>query len=165
MATTRAANPDPSKLGERAGRPVMHLACPACGTINRVSEERLRDEPVCGRCGAPLMPTDPVELNDTSLPRYIAKTELPVVVDFWAPWCGPCKVMAPHFAAAAQQMPQVRFVKVNSDNAPASSARFAIRSIPTLILFHAGKELARLSGALPANELTAWIKSHLPDPA
>ncbi|SPE27033.1 Thioredoxin C-3 [Burkholderiales bacterium] len=139
----------------------MHLTCPVCASTNRVSDERLHDEPVCGRCGAPLMPTEPIELDDGSLPRYLANTDLPVVVDFWADWCGPCKMMAPHFAAAAKQMPDVRFAKVNSDNAPAASGRFAIRSIPTLILFQAGKERARLSGAVPTRELMAWVTSHL----
>lgn len=141
----------------------MHLACPACGSTNRVSEERLQDEPVCGRCGAPLMSTDPAELNDQSLLRYIAKTDLPILADFWAPWCAPCKMMAPPFAAAAKRMPDVRFVKVNTDDAPRAGEQFAIRSIPTLILFHKAKERARVAGVVPAGELTAWVQSHLPD--
>ncbi|SPJ17066.1 Thioredoxin C-3 [Burkholderiales bacterium] len=143
----------------------MHLACPACSSTNRMPDERLHDEPICGRCGAPLMSTEPVEIGDQALLPYIANTELPVLVDFWADWCGPCKMMAPHFAAAAKRMPDVRFVKVNSDDAPAASARFAIRSIPTLVLFHTGKERGRMSGAVSADELLAWIRTRLPGSA
>jgi thioredoxin 2 len=128
-----------------------------------VPVERLRHEPVCGRCGAPLMSTEPVELNDQSLLRYSAKTDLTILADFWAPWCAPCKMMAPQFAAAAKHMPDVRFVKVNTDDAPRAGEQFAIRSIPTLILFHKARERARFAGAVPASELTAWVQSHLPD--
>ena len=143
----------------------MHLVCPACGTTNRIPDERLRDAPVCGRCGAALMAAEPVALSDAALPKFIASTELPVLADFWAAWCGPCKGMAPTFAAVARQMPEVRFVKVDSDAAPAASARYNIRSIPTLILFKRGAELARLSGAVPAAQLTAWIRQHVPSGA
>ncbi|MDE2629067.1 MAG: thioredoxin TrxC [Burkholderiales bacterium] len=143
----------------------MHLVCASCGTTNRIPDERLHDAPVCGRCGAALMATDPVNLSDAALPRFIAGTELPVLVDFWADWCGPCKTMAPHFAAAARQLPDVRFAKVDSDAAPLASARFNIRSIPTLILFKGGAEAARLSGAVPAAQLVAWVRQHLPQGA
>ena len=143
----------------------MHLVCPACGTTNRIPDERLRDAPVCGRCGAALMAAEPVALSDAALPKFIAGTELPVLADFWAAWCGPCKAMAPTFAAVARQMPEVRFVKVDSDAAPAASARYNIRSIPTLILFKGGAELARLSGAVPAAQLAAWIRQHVPSGA
>ncbi len=135
----------------------MHLVCPACGTTNRVPEAKLHDNPVCGKCGAALMSAAPVSLDDSTLPKFLEKTELPVVVDFWADWCGPCKMMAPHFESAAGRVPGVRFVKVDSDASPQSSARYGIRSIPTLILFKNGNEVARQSGAMQATELANWI--------
>jgi thioredoxin 2 len=136
----------------------MHLVCPSCGTTNRIPNERLRDAPVCGCCSSALMAAEPVNISDAVLPGFIAKTELPVLVDFWAEWCGPCKQMAPNFAAAAKQLPDVRFAKVDSDAAPAASARYGIRNIPTLILFKGGAELARLSGAVPAAQLVTWVQ-------
>ena len=138
----------------------MHLICPKCGAKNRVPQEKLGDAPVCGRCSSALMEALPVALSDAALPGFLAGTELPVVVDFWAAWCGPCKSMAPNFAAAAKQLPTTRFVKVDTDAAPLSSTKYAIRSIPTLILFEGGKESARLSGAVSATELTRWIQTH-----
>ena len=138
----------------------MHLVCPSCGTTNRVPTERLGDAPVCGRCDAQLMSAEPVDQSDVSLPKFISGTESPVVVDFWAAWCGPCKAMAPAFAAAARQIPEVRFVKLDSDAAPVASARYGIRSIPTLILFKRGIEIARVSGALSTAQLLSWVQQH-----
>ena len=138
----------------------MHLVWPGCGTTNRVPEERLRDAPQCGRCGAALMAAEPVALDDASFQRFVDGTGLPVVVDFWAGWCGPCRTMAPHFAAAARELPEVRFAKVDTDASPAASARLGIRSIPTLILFEGGREVARQSGAMPSGALVQWIRSH-----
>ena len=139
----------------------MHLVCPNCAAINRLPEEKLHSGPVCARCKASLLPLAPVALNDASLPRFIAHTELPVVVDFWAAWCGPCKTMAPNFASAAAQLPAVRFVKVDSDAAPASSAKYSIRSIPTLVLFEGGREKDRVSGGLSAKDLLAWLAQRI----
>ena len=138
----------------------MHLVCPTCGAKNRVAAEKLAHELACGRCGTDLMAAEPVALTDAALPGFLAGTELPVVVDFWAAWCGPCKLMAPQFAAAARQLPRVRFVKVDTDAAPMASASYHIRSIPTLILFHQGREVDRLSGAVSAADLVRWIQAH-----
>jgi thioredoxin 2 len=133
-----------------------HVACAACGAVNRVPAERLADDPVCGRCGHALLAGVPVELTDANFDAVVGKTELPVLVDFWAPWCGPCRMMAPAFAqAAAQTKGRALLVKVNSDDNPRLAARFGIRSIPTLVRLDGGRETARQAGAVPAAAIVA----------
>ena len=139
----------------------MNLVCPACATTNRVPDARLREQPVCGRCSAELMAPKPANLTDATLPAFVARTELPVLVDFWAEWCGPCKMMAPQFANAASQLVDVRFAKLDTEASPQASATYAIRSIPTLILFRGGRELARQSGAMSAADLLRWVQTQL----
>lgn len=139
----------------------MNLACPACGATNRVPDARVMDRPVCGKCGAELMEPKPFALSDATLPTYISRTQLPVLVDFWADWCGPCKVMAPHFANAATQLPEVRFAKVDTEASPQVSAAYVIRSIPSLLLFRGGKEVARQAGVMAAGDLVRWVRAQL----
>jgi thioredoxin 2 len=139
----------------------MQLVCPHCGTRNRVVDARLHDGPKCGQCGESLAPAEPVALPGERLASFVAGTELPVVVDFWANWCGPCKAMAPAFADAARQRPDVRFVKVDTDRAQDVAQQHGIRGIPTMILFRGGREHARVSGAMSAGQLVGWLDQQL----
>ena len=138
----------------------IHIVCPHCHATNRVRQDKLRSGPQCGQCQRPLFTGHPVELVTDTFDRHIERSGIPVVVDFWAPWCGPCRMMAPAYEDAAKQLePSVRFAKVNTDNEPTLGARFGIQSIPTLILFQGGRDVARQSGALSAPALAAWIRA------
>lgn len=140
----------------------LQIKCPHCLKANRVPASRLGDRPVCGACKQPLLDGTVATLNDNTLPAFVAQSGLPVVVDFWASWCGPCKAMAPEFRNTAEHWAgKVAFAKLNTEEAPATSAGFGIRSIPTMILFRCGQEIARQSGAMPASQLSAWLEQQL----
>jgi len=135
----------------------LHIVCAHCLATNRVPAARLANDPVCGRCGKELLSGRPVELTDANFDAVTSRTGLPVLVDFWAPWCGPCVAMAPQFERAALQLKgRVLFAKVNSDENPLISRRFGIRSIPTLVRLDAGREVARQAGALQAGQIVSF---------
>lgn len=140
----------------------MHVVCPHCGGVNRVPRDRLGAGGKCGRCKQPLFSGHPVDTDAAQFDVHLARSDLPLLVDFWAPWCGPCKMMAPAFAQAAKQLePNVRLLKVNTEAEQAVAARFGIRSIPTMILFAGGREVQRLSGALDAGSIVSFVRQNL----
>ena len=139
----------------------MIIVCSSCGAKYRVPEEKLITHPSCGKCHQPLLSQQPIELNEQNFSNFIYNTDLPVLIDLWAEWCGPCKMMAPHFAQVATQNPYVIFAKIDTEANPRLSAAFNVRSIPTLVLMNKTTEIARVSGALRAPELQQWLEQHL----
>lgn len=140
----------------------LHIVCPACAAINRIPSLRLAEQPRCGKCKQVLFNGKSIDLKAAAFERHISRNDIPVLVDFWAPWCGPCKMMAPAYEQAAAQLePRVRLLKVNTEVERALGARFNIRSIPTLALFRGGREVARQAGALSAVDIVRWVNGLL----
>jgi thioredoxin 2 len=140
----------------------LHLVCPHCEKINRIPVTRLNEAPKCGHCHQPLFTGHPLELTTAAFRRHIEHSDVPLVVDFWAPWCGPCQMMAPQYAAAAAELePVVRLAKVNTDVETSLASEFGIRSIPTMAVFRGGREVARQSGAIGKSDIVRWVRQHI----
>jgi thioredoxin 2 len=141
----------------------IEVVCGHCDSVVRLPRNRLEDSPRCPKCRFALFEGKPIELTEANFERHLTRVGVPLVVDFWAPWCGPCIAMAPFYEAAARSLePKLRFAKLNTQDEPAPAARFNVRSIPTLIVFRAGKEISRQSGALETTALTRWLNSVIP---
>ena len=141
----------------------LHIVCPHCDAVNRIPAARLGEGPKCGKCHRPLFTGHPIELTAANFQQHVTRSDIPLLVDFWAPWCGPCQMMAPQFVQAAAQLePRVRLAKVNTDAEQMLGAQFGIRSIPTLALFKGGRKAARQPGAMGAADIVRWVRSQGP---